>query len=465
MSAGRSPRCFAFVLLGALLAVLLPAHTASAAERTVQGGRLDWGVKSSFQNYVTGPVAKGSWSLSGGAGTIGESLFRFHSASGTYDPDSGALNSRFSGGVRFVGHQRAGGYELDLTISRPTVRISGGSGTLHADIRSKERGSGVVSDRKQVPVASLNLSGVDMRGGGSPIALSGVPTTLTAEGAKSFAGYYEAGAQLDPVSLSVDVKSAAPSASPTERPEDDKDEKKDKTKDKAKDGAFVDAALDWGVRRTFREYVSGPIAEGEWKLADGAKDGGALYRFPDGTGAYDAEKGELTAKFAGGVRFTGKDLDLTLEKVSVSVKKEKGTLSADGTPLVTFPAPLKAEKGLVLVEEAKTELTAEGAEFFGSMYQKGTAMDPVTLAVTLDKSAKLPALPDLGSEPTASAEPSAEAADADEDATANTASSSDDSGSPVLPLSLAAAAVIAAGAALWFVRRRRTTTSTANSKE
>lgn len=474
MPAGRTPRLRAFgalALLGALLAVLLPAHTAVAAERTVQGGRLDWGVKASFQNYVTGPIAKGSWTLSGGAGTVGENLFRFHSATGGYDPDGGALRSGFKGGVRFVGHKQASGaYELDLTISNPTVRISGSSGTLHADIRSKAKDSGQVSDRRQVPMASLNLSGVDMRGGGTPVALSGVPATLTAEGAKSFAGYYEAGTPLDPVSLSVDVKagsSASPSAKPTDKSDDDSKSEDDKKKDdKAKAGAITDAALDWGVRRTFREYVSGPIAEGEWKLADGAKDGGALYRFPKGKGQYDAKKGELSADFAGSVHFTGKDLDLTLEKLSVSVKDDKGTLRTDGTPVATFDAPLKAKKGLLLVEEAESKLTKDGAKLFGSMYKAGTAMDPVTLAVALDKSAKLPALPDLGSEPTAEASPkSAKDADADDkDTTANASTTSDDSGFPLLPVSLAAAGVIAAAAALWFVRRRRTTTSPVNSE-
>ena len=470
MPAGRTPclRAFgALALLGALIAVLLPAPTAVAAERTVQGGRLDWSVKASFQNYVTGPVAKGSWTLSGGAGTVGENLFRFHSATGGYDPDSGALRSGFSGGVRFVGHKQAdGAYELDLTINNPTVRISGSSGTLHADIRSKAKDSGKVSDRRQVPMASLNLSGVDMRGGTTPVALSGVPATLTAEGAKSFAGYYEAGTPLDPVSLSVDVKSgpnSSPSAKPTDKADADDDKKKD---DKAKAGAITDAALDWGVRRTFREYVSGPIAEGEWKLADGAKDGGALYRFPKGKGRYDADKGELSADFAGSVHFTGKDLDLTLEKLSVSVKDDKGTLRADGTSVATFDAPLKAKKGLILVEEAESKLTKDGAKLFGSMYKAGTTMDPVTLAVALEKSAKLPALPDLGSEPTAEASPkSAKDATADDkDTTANASTTSDDSGLPLLPISLAAAGVLAAAATLWVLRRRRTTTSPVNSE-
>ncbi|MBU7599351.1 HtaA domain-containing protein [Streptomyces sp. P38-E01] len=472
MPTGRTPRLHITALLAALLGALLfvpPAPTAAAADRTVQGGRLDWGIKSSFQNYVTGPIAMGSWSLSGGAGTVGEKLFRFHSASGAYDPGAGSLSSAFGGGVRFTGHAKADGEnELDLTVSNPTVRISGRTGTLHADIRSKARGSGQISDRRQVPMASLNLGGVDMRGGGSRIALNGVPATLTADGAKSFAGYYEAGTPLDPVSLSVDVKPAKESSDGDGPGGPDKPEESEKPgKATQKAGAVADAALDWGVRRTFREYVGGPIAEGRWKLSGGARDGGALYRFPGEKGRFDAEKGELSADFGGSVRFTGKDLDLTLEKLSASVKEDKGTLRSDGTAIATFEAPLKPKKGLLLVEEADTELTEDGAKLFGSLYKAGTEMDPLTLAVALDKNAKLPALPDLGSE--ATTEPPAKSAQSDgkdaTDAPVSAATDSGESGTPVLALTLAAALLAVAAGATWFVRRRRTAATSVNSEE
>lgn len=114
------PRVLVAVLCAVVLGALLPVTAASAASRTVQGGRLDWGVKASFQSYVTGPIAKGSYSLTGGAASVGSGGFRFHSATGTYDGDTGAFTASFSGGVHFVGHRTGGGsYQLDLTISRP----------------------------------------------------------------------------------------------------------------------------------------------------------------------------------------------------------------------------------------------------------------------------------------------------------------------------------------------------------
>ncbi|QXQ96532.1 MULTISPECIES: HtaA domain-containing protein [Streptomyces] len=468
MLPSRSARALAVALLAVLLGALLPAATAQAASRTVQGGRLDWGIKSSFQSYVTGPIANGSWNLTGGAATVGGSQFRFHSATGSYDPDTGAFSSGFSGGVHFTGHTKADGTnELDLTISRPTVRINGGSGTLFADMVSKERGTGKVSNRSQVPLARLGLGGIDMKGGSTPVALTNIPTTLTAEGASAFAGYYTEGTPLDPVSLSVDTKGAAepkPSAPDEKKDEDGKKDKAEK-KDKGKAGRFEDAAVDWGVRRTFREYVTGSIGQGKWTLADGAQDGGALFRFPQGKGTYDAKKETLDADFSGSIRFTGAhDLDLKFAAVTVAVTKGEGTLSADvtsegrttkGVPIVTFAAEDFAPKeGLATLTEAPATLTADGAEAFGSMYKAGTAMDPVSLAVAVDEKAQLPALPDLGSEPTAAAEPTKKAS---AEPSAEPVAAASDSGPGTGTYAAIGGGVlllVAAGAAFFALRRR-----------
>ncbi|MCF3104419.1 HtaA domain-containing protein [Streptomyces roseoverticillatus] len=470
----RPARASVVALLAAVLAGLVPgvvpgvvpvgvAH-ADGSARTVSGGRLDWGVKSSFQSYVTGPIAQGRWDLQGGAATTGGSRFRFHSAKGSYDAGSGAFEAGFSGGVHFTGHKKPdGSYELDLTLSRPTVRIAGASGTLYADTVSKAKGTGEVTRASQVPVAALDLKGVNMRGAGTAVSLANVPATLTADGAKAFAGYYTAGTALDPVALSADVLAAAgppsPGPSAPEQPE-----KKDTPK-----GEFTGAAVDWGVRRTFREYVTGSIAQGSWKLADGAQDGGALFRFPAGRGTYDEAARTLDAAFTGTVRFTGNHLDLALSAVKVTAADGKGTLSADVTsggtqprrsvPLVTFDASdLKEKDGLAAVTEAPAELTAEGAEAFAGMYRKGEAMDPVSLAVPLSSEAKLPPLPDLGkASAPAEGDPTAgQKADSGRKvATKSATDTSSDSSFPVLPVVAGAVGVVVVAAAVVVALRRR----------
>ncbi|MDT0452060.1 HtaA domain-containing protein [Streptomyces hesseae] len=488
MLPSRPARAPVVALLAALLtaatALVPAAHAAdgpgSSGTREVSGGRLDWGIKSSFQSYVTGPIAQGSWELRGGAATIGGSRFRFHSAKGSYTPESGALEAAFSGGVHFTGHRKPDGtHELDLTITRPTVRLTGGAGslytaTLYADMTSRAKGTGEVTTAAQVPLAALDVSGVDLRGGGTHVGLADVPATLTAQGAKAFAGYYTQGTALDPVTLSADILAAAaqaspgagPSTAPSAAPSNASGEKR------ATEGGFTEAAVDWGVRRTFREYVTGSIAQGSWKLGDGAQDGGALFRFPRGKGTYDAGAGSLDAAFAGTLRFTGNHLDLTLGGVKVAVKEGRGTLSADvtgdgrtaaeGVPLVTFDASgLKEKDGLAAVAEAPAKLTAEGAKAFGGMYQEGTDMDPVSLAVPLDAKAALPPLPDLGSG--SSAAPSA-AAEPRTKSTASSSSSSSGSASfPAVPVAVTAAVVVAAAVATFLMTRRRTPTASTPS--
>ncbi|MFE7040097.1 HtaA domain-containing protein [Streptomyces atratus] len=461
----RAPgQALTVALLAVLLGALLPATAAQAASRTVQGGRLDWGIKSSFQSYVTGPIANGSWSLTGGAATVGGSQFRFHSATGSYDPATGAFGSGFSGGVRFIGHKKSdGGYELDLTIGRPTVRITGGTGTVLADMVSKDRGSGRVTSASQVPLATLGLSGIDMVGGSTPITLNNIPATLTSQGAKAFAGYYTAGTPLDPVSLSVDI--SAPAGKPA-TPKSPKKPPEPKKAERAQ-GRFEDAAVDWGVRRTFREYVTGLVGKGKWTLADGAQDGGALFRFPRGKGTYDPKRQTLDADFAGSVRFTGADgLDLKLSAVTVRVKAGKGTLSADvlsdgdrhpAVPLVTFTAKdFTAKDGLAVLTEAPATLTADGAEAFGSLYRAGTAMDPLSLAVAVDTKAELPALPDLGSAPDPSGPP------AEKTTTAASVSHSDSGSRAGLYLGIGGAGVLAAAAGALYLARRRSTRQNSN---
>lgn len=455
---------------GSARAAAPAAPAAQDGQRTVSGGRLDWGVKSSFQSYVTGPVAKGRWTLLDGAATSGESTFRFHSAHGRYDPGKGSLDASFSGGVRFTGHRQAdGSARLDLTLANPAVRVTGGSGTLFADIRSKARSSGEVTTRTRVPFASLDLSGVHMRGGSSPIALTRVPAELTAQGAESFAGYYRAGTPLDPVGLSVDLKPAGQGAGDGTDTADGRGARPDSSRTPGRshghDGPGVhdihDAAVDWGIRRTFREYVTGSVARGRWRLSDGARDGGALFRFPAGEGEYDARRHTLTARFSGAVHFRGERLDLRLAAFSVRIEDGTGTLTAEVTRegrtrhrqrLVTFRASDKElepdDDGLIALDEVPAELTRQGAAAFDGMYAEGATMDPVSLAVALDDDARLPPLPDLGS----GADPRADSSHAP----GRTAASSSASASsfPWLAGAAAAAALLAAAAAFTLHRTR-----------
>ncbi|WP_233290267.1 HtaA domain-containing protein [Kitasatospora sp. MBT66] len=490
--------------LAALLTVLVLPGQAVAAEGKVSGGRLDWGIKQSFLTYVTGPIAQGTWALTGGAATVSGSGFRFHSATGSYDPANGALTAAFSGGVRFTGHQENGANALDLSIGRLTFRAAaGGAAGLYADVSSKSRETGQVSNASQAKLAELSLAGVDLRGAAGTLTLSNVPATLTDAGAKAFGGFYTAGTALDPVSLSVNLPAAqaaptatapasptaaAPSASaPAPVPSTTAPTAPTvptspaATPQAAPATEFANGALDWGVRRTFRDYVTGTIAQGRWELSGGAADGGAFYRWTPAKGSYDAATGALTAAFTGSVRFTGLKsgdsygLDLTLSSTAVTVAEGKGVLRADvsgrtpdgatqqltGVELGTFdPAGLTTEGGLLKAVELPLMLTESGGKAFGGLYPAGTAMDPLSFAVALDPAAALPPLPDLGSVPAVAPTPSATTAPPSTPAAAPVAADAGDSdGVPTAALVGGGLLVVAVAvtAGLFVLRRRRTT--------
>ncbi|MEV0193701.1 HtaA domain-containing protein [Kitasatospora purpeofusca] len=487
--------------LAALLTVVVLPGQAVAAEGKVSGGRLDWGIKQSFLTYVTGPIAKGTWALTGGAATVSGSGFRFHSATGSYDPANGALTAAFSGGVRFTGHQENGVNALDLSIGRLTFRAAaGGAAGLYADVSSKSRETGQVSNASQAKLAELSLAGVDLRGAAGTLTLSNVPATLTDAGAKAFGGFYTAGTALDPVSLSVNLPAAQATPTPTApasptaaapattapavpvpTPSATAPTSPAAPPQAAPATEFANGALDWGVRRTFRDYVTGTIAQGRWELSGGAADGGAFYRWTPAKGSYDPATGALTAAFTGSVRFTGLKtgdsygLDLTLADTAITVADGKGVLRADvsgrtpdgavqqltGVELGTFdPAGLAAEGGLLKAVELPLTLTEAGGKAFGGLYPAGTAMDPLSFAVALDPAAALPPLPDLGSAPAVAPTPSATTAPPTTPAAAPVAADAGDSdGVPTAALVggglLAVALAVTAG--LFVLRRRRAT--------
>ena len=180
-------------------------------------------------------------------------------------------------------------------------------------------------------------------------------------------------------------------------------------------GALADGTLDWGVKESFRPYVTGPIANGRVETTGGATASGDGYRFPDATGRFDADEQTLEAGFDGKVRFLGHKegdaytLDLSLTGLEVKVRGGSGTLVADvsakdrGTKKVTtytdlVVADLKlpggelaAKDGVVTLPAVPATLTADGTKAFGGMYAKGTPLDALTVSVALDEDAELPA--------------------------------------------------------------------------
>ncbi|MFJ5924409.1 HtaA domain-containing protein [Kitasatospora sp. NPDC092948] len=409
---------------------------------TYDTGSLDWGVKASFRNYVTGPAGGGSVDLTGGATTNADGSYHFNLASAGYDPTTHSLNAAFTGGVRFLAHDGA----LDVAISDLRITTSGTTGTLTADTASKETvGAPAPTLRQDVPLATFTVARDTTNG-------TATPAKLTAEGAKAFAGFYQAGAELDPLSIVLKQSTTAPSPTPTDRPtteptgepsteptatpstgptgrpttEPTTEPTATPTSDPSSTAspgspspsastptsselAVVDGRLEWGVKEGFRTYVTGPIAAGKVQFDDGASD----YRFGSATGSYRTDTHALTADFAGSVRFLGHqsadghyELDTRLSHLGVRVDASGAFLVADvaaatrgGAPvslsgvrlaeLDLSKADFKPVDGVVTLRQVPAKLTADGVPAFGT-YQAGEALDALTVTLTFDRNATLP---------------------------------------------------------------------------
>ena len=181
-----------------------PLPPGAPAVASVTSGAADWGVKTSFRRYITGPIAGGKAVPSDGVTTNPDDTYRFGPATGTVDRSTGALSIGFRGQVYFEGHGSGEAAALRVWLRNPRVVTTPGAttGRLHADMTSKGQ-DGRLVDYPDVALADLDLTAGTRRTTATGVTWSAVPATLTEEGAPAFGGFYNAGAELDPISFAV----------------------------------------------------------------------------------------------------------------------------------------------------------------------------------------------------------------------------------------------------------------------
>jgi hypothetical protein len=170
---------------------LVISTTALAAPAPITGGSLTWGVKESFRAYVTGPIAHGSVSVSGGAIQNPSGAFQFPAAAvGSYEGAAGTVAATFTGSVVFTGHDGV----LEMNVSNIRVNIAGATGTLVADLVTRPLPEDLATPQPPVSFpntqfATLNLTGITPTANGSSTTWTNVPVVLTAAGSAAFASF------------------------------------------------------------------------------------------------------------------------------------------------------------------------------------------------------------------------------------------------------------------------------------
>ena len=172
---------------------------AASADGKVASADLGWGVRDSFRNYIRGGIANGSWDLNGT--TYSNNAFQWAKGTGSFKDGKGSIS--FTGSVHFTGHHGI----LDTTISNPRLEINGKTAVLYATMVGNDM-DGKSQNYGEVALLNVDVSGLQVSG--DKISISGAGTTITAEGAKAFAGFYEAGKDMAPLSFSASLSGAQP---------------------------------------------------------------------------------------------------------------------------------------------------------------------------------------------------------------------------------------------------------------
>ncbi|MEV6350734.1 HtaA domain-containing protein [Actinoplanes sp. NPDC051851] len=211
------------IAVGAATALfgLTPAQAASV---TVAGGSLDWGFKASFRTYVSYGNGNPPIAVSDGATKNTDGTFDFPATGGTYDAAAGTASVNYGGTVVFS--YPAHGFEI--TLANPTLIVDGdGQGSLKADVDLVATGA-EEQHLDQAEIATVATTAPTVTDGA--VTFSALASTLTAEGASAFAGFYTAGTALDPVTATASTSATTTPEEPTD-PEDPADPEEPATGD------------------------------------------------------------------------------------------------------------------------------------------------------------------------------------------------------------------------------------------
>ena len=182
------------------------ANPVRVAKRVVSGG-IGGGFRTSWRGYVLSPPA-GSQEVLDGATATGPltspaTTYGFPATGGALDGvldgAVGSLTLTTGGAVKWA---KPGHGINEVRFSDLEIEIGSGGSLLIGDVRAE---FGPPSETDDVRIAELATAAVTPQwsADGNTVTWSQVPATLTAEGSASFAGFYSAGAELDPVTVTV----------------------------------------------------------------------------------------------------------------------------------------------------------------------------------------------------------------------------------------------------------------------
>lgn len=453
-----------------------PLATVGLAEGTstgtcaVSSASVGWGLKQSFRSYLTGPIAMGGWQLDqvGFSGSEGgaDGQFQF-----TADPSAVKISGTdadipLKGSIHLTGHMGA----LDITYSKMSVKVRGTTAQFIADYKTNTVSSFTADAEvtgadtaSQVPIAQFTLSQpitADAAASGT-VQLSG-PGYITEDGNQSLGGNYgEDNNEADPIDITLKTSgadcgagaggsglgeiSSAGAASSGGSASAGADVASTGTPNlsvtaprvtgtaagttsagsadttcSASDGErkVVETRMGWGIKDSFRAYIKGSIAKGDWTTSGGAVYSDGNFVFSGSEGTAKVSGGSLSSgvlKFGGTVVFTGHGgvLHTVISDPEIRIDGSTGTLVANVSSNDTsgtaqdFGRIAVADLSVgaatvtdgILDGTASAALSSDGATALAGYYSAGEALDPVSFKAALSDDCSGTSSASLGDKP------------------------------------------------------------------
>src|SRR5690625_4708547 len=279
----------------------------------VTSGEFAWGIHAGFIDYVTGGIANGSITPNGVPKKGNE--FNFKYQNGDYDSAKQTGIVKFSGSVKFTGHNG----ELDVTLANPQFHINKNKATVLLDVTTSGK------FEKNVPFAVVDLKNAKATATG--FTATAANAVLTDEGSAAMQDFYKPGSAVAPVTVSfkldgagdcsgkVEEGSTGGSGSGAGTGDGDDNSKTSNVNLTANKGSDTNenvamcrstrgASLNWGVKQSFSDYVTGLIANGSIQRANGVS---GSFNWPGRTASFNPDTGTGQFGFGGTVTFSGHD--------------------------------------------------------------------------------------------------------------------------------------------------------------
>ncbi|QBE49485.1 HtaA domain-containing protein [Leucobacter triazinivorans] len=184
------------------------------------------------------------------------------------------------------------------------------------------------------------------------------------------------------------------------------------------------AQLNWGIKESFRSYISGSIANGDWTTSDDMRYETPSFIWTESEGAIAPDLSGGSILFTGAVQFTGHDgaLEFDLADPGIEFEDERtayllvrigatdaaaegGTVESElvRAAKIDLAGVTEASGARLDIDGAVPVLTSEGAAAFNGeygSYVSGDELDPIVLTATVGGCSLSPSAPTAEGTPT-----------------------------------------------------------------